>query len=461
MAAPRALTAEQAMAQAAALFGRGDLAGAQVLCEAILRGDPRHFWALHLAATIALREERFADCVALAGRALEREPTHPDVLCNRGAALRHLNRIEEALADYDRALAGQPRSAVACNNRGVALAALNRHREAVESYSQALRIQPGYSSARFHRGLSLLTLGDFERGLEDYEARGDPASGLGPHRRFAQPAWTGREDVAGRTVLLHAEQGMGDTLQFCRYARLVKAKGATVIVEAHPPLAPLLEGVEGIDRTLPVGAPLPPFDFHCPLASLPRVLGTRRDADIPAGTAYVAAPAAHVERWRGLLGPRARPLIGLAWSGHPLQANDRNRSMRLEQLAPLLAVDATFVSLQKDVREADRALLERSGGLLDFRAHIADFRDTAALVSLADLVITVDTSVAHLAGAMGKPVWIMLCFSADWRYLLDREDSPWYPSARLFRQPGIGDWASVVQRVAAEARAFAGGCRPA
>ncbi|HET7728673.1 MAG TPA: tetratricopeptide repeat protein, partial [Usitatibacter sp.] len=308
MAAPRALTAEQAMAQAAALFGRGDLAGAQVLCEAILRGDPRHFWALHLAATIALREERFADCVALAGRALEREPTHPDVLCNRGAALRHLNRIEEALADYDRALAGQPRSAVACNNRGVALAALNRHREAVESYSQALRIQPGYSSARFHRGLSLLTLGDLERGLEDYEARGDVTSALGPHRPMRKPPWNGREAVGGKSILLHAEQGLGDTLQFARYARILKDQGATVILEAHPPLTPLLADVQGVDRCVAVGEALPAFDLHCPLASVPRAVGTRIET-IPGGVPYVAAPAGHVERWRGLLGPRARPLI--------------------------------------------------------------------------------------------------------------------------------------------------------
>jgi tetratricopeptide (TPR) repeat protein len=444
---------DDAIERAAALFGAGRLGEAQSLCDFILRADPRHFYALHLAGAIALRRGGLEDCVAYATRALEIDPRHVEALCNRGAALRRLNRIDAALADYDRALAVDARSALALNNRGVALAALNRHDEAIASYTASLARKPDDASATFHRGLSRLVSGDFGGGWRDLEARWGGAETQGPARQFAQPQWSGREDVNGKTVLLHAEQGLGDTIHLCRYAALVRDRGAHVVFEAQPALAGLLASLEGVDAVITQGATLPPFDYHLPVMSLPRAFATTLDT-IPARIPYLHAPEEHVSRWRARLGEQRAPRIGLAWSGSATLVNDRNRSIALADLEPLRAMEATFVSLQKEVRDADRAALRSATPLLHFGAELTDFRDTAALVSQMDLVISVDTAVAHLAGAMGKPTWILLPFSPDWRWL-GRDDSPWYPTARLFRQPAIGDWQRVIAALAGALREIA------
>lgn len=442
------------MRRAAALFGAGRDAEARALCEAILAAEPRHFYALHLAAALALRRADFDACVGFATRALEIEPAHVEVLCNRGAALRRLNRVEAALADYERALAADPRSAIALNNRGVALAALNRHDEAIASYDRSLALNPGYPNARFHRALSRLVTGDFARGWEDYEARWGGAETQGPARRFPKPAWSGKEDLGGKTVLLHAEQGLGDTIQFCRYAQLLSARGASVVLETHPSLKAWLATLAGVDAVVAFGEPLPAFDYHCALLSAPRAFATKL-ATIPADVPYLAPPSAHVERWRSRLAECGGPRIGLAWSGSTTLVNDLNRSIPLAGLGPILAQDACFVSLQKEIRAYDEPALRASPALALFGEELTDFRDTAALVSLMDVVVTVDTAVAHVAGAMGKPVWILLPYSPDWRWLLARDDSPWYPSARLFRQPGVGQWGPVLERVARELRGLA------
>lgn len=440
----------EAMARAAELYGAGRLGEAQSLCDFILRADPRHFYALHLAGAIALKRGAVEDCVAFATRALEIQPGHVEALCNRGAGLRRLNRIDEALADYGRALAADPRSAIALNNRGVALAALNRHDEAIAAYSTALGIDPAYASAAFHRGLSRLVSGDFAGGWRDLESRWGGADTQGPARHFPQPQWNGHEDLHGKTLLLHAEQGLGDTIQLCRYAPLVRDRGARVILEVQPPLEGLLAQLDGVEQVIARGGVLPRFDYHCPVMSLPRAFATTL-ATIPASIPYLAAPPEHVARWRARLGESAGPRIGLAWSGSTTLVNDRNRSFALAVLAPLRSEGVTLVSLQKEIRDADRPALRGDTPIAHFGAELTDFRDTAALVSLMDVIVTVDTAVAHLAGAMGKRVWILLPFSPDWRWLLGRDTSPWYPTARLFRQPRIGDWDSVVARVQMEA----------
>ena len=444
------------MRTAAALFGAGRDAEALAACEAILAAQPRHFYALHLSAALALKRADFEACVRLATRALEVEPRHVEVLCNRGAALRRLNRVDEALADYERALTADPRSAIALNNRGVALAALNRHDEAIASYDRALELNAGYANARFHRALSRLVTGDFARGWEDYESRWGGAETQGPPRRFAQPAWTGGQELRGKTVLLHAEQGLGDTIQFCRYAALIAARGARVVLEAHPSLKAWLATLAGVDAVLAFGDPLPAFDYHCALLSAPGAFATTL-ATIPAGVPYLAPPSGHVDRWHARLEAQARPRIGLAWSGSTTLVNDLNRTIALAALAPILAQDACFVSLQKEVRAADEPALRAHPALAHFGDELADFRDTAALVALMDVVVTVDTAVAHVAGAMGKPVWVLLPYSPDWRWLLGRDDSPWYPGARLFRQPAVGQWEPVLERVV---RALGGLPRP-
>jgi hypothetical protein len=441
------------MERAARLYAAGDLAGAAAACREILRADGRYFFALHLLATLAAREERWEECLRHATDALALDPRHVEVLCNRGAALRMLGRPAEALADYDRALALAPAKAEVLNNRGVALAALNRHAEAIECYDAALRVAPDYARAGFNRGLSRLVSGDFAGGWADHEHRWRGGDRPMQPPSSPKPPWTGREDIRGKTILVGAEQGLGDMIMCGRYARLLRDRGARVVVEAHPPLKALLQGQDGIDEVIALGEPLPPHDHHVPIMSLPLAFGTRVET-IPRDVPYLFAPPAHVERWRAALASAPRPLVGLAWSGSATLRNDRNRSIPLARLEPLRRVDATFVCLQKDIRDTDRAALGAARPILHFESGLVDFRDTAALASLMDVIVTVDTSLAHLAGALAKPTWILLPFSPDWRWLLGRDDSPWYPTARLFRQPQPGDWETPIHHVAEALRAL-------
>ena len=442
----KGLTPAQAMTRAAELFSANNFKDAQALCEGILRVDAGHFYALHLLGTIAVLESRWEDGVGYTSRAIAIDPRHAEVLCNRGAALRMLNRFEEALEDYDRALAVMPRHASAWNNRGVALAALNRHSEAIESYERAVELDPNSARARFNRAISRLTLGDFERGLPDYEFRWSVREPHASPRTLPQPRWTGGEDLRGKTILLHAEQGFGDTIQFCRYASLLAARGARVTLEVQAPLVGLLGRMRDVNRIIAAGESLPPFDLHSPLASLPFAFGTRLET-IPNGVPYLHALPGRVGLWRQRLGETTAPIVALAWSGSATLRNDRNRSMSLAMLAAAFeGAGCRLVSVQKDVRDSDRDAL-RGSGMARFENEIGDFDDTAALVSLADVVVCVDTSVAHVAGALGRPAIVLLPFQPDWRWTLDRDASPWYPAMRLFRQPAIGDWPSVIGRV--------------
>jgi hypothetical protein len=272
-------------------------------------------------------------------------------------------------------------------------------------------------------------------------------------RSFTQPLWLGQNEIAGKTVLLHAEQGFGDTIQFCRYVPLVTARSARVILEVQEPLRELMASLAGTTQVVPLDSVLPDFDVQCPLLSLPLAFKTRL-ATIPSAVPYLGAPSQAVMDWDTSLGPKRRPRIGLAWSGRPTHKNDHNRSIPLGALLPLLDIDATFVSLQKDVRPADAKVLNERSDLLHFGDEIRDFADTAAIISNLDLVIAIDTSVVHLAGALAKPVWVLLPFMPDWRWLLDRDDSPWYPTARLFRQDATQAWDNVIARVHAALRDF-------
>lgn len=418
--------------------------------------DPDYVEALSNRSD-ALRElGRPAEALASCDRALALEPGCTAALCNRSAALQQLGCPAEALASCDRALELEPDYAEALYNRGTTLQMLNRPEEALASYGRALALEPGHAAAHWNESLCRLLTGDFERGWREYEWRGRNDR-LNPWKRdFSQPPWLGGQPIAGRTILLHAEQGLGDTIQFCRYARLVAERGATVLLEVQPPLRPLLEGLRGVSRLLTQGEALPAFDCHTPLLSLPLAFDTRLDS-IPADVPYLGSDPERVDEWRARLGPRLLPRVGLTWSGTLGHKNDHNRSIPLAQCAGLLPGGVQAVSLQKDLRASDAATLEARGDILHFGDALMDFADTAALVELMDVVVTVDTSVAHLAGAMGKPVWILLPFAPDWRWLLEREDSPWYPTARLFRQPAIGDWASVIDRAWSELRRLASG----
>lgn len=465
----------------------GRLGAAERIFLDILEADPRHADAIHHLGVLAFQAGDFADAASVIhdslvlkpgnagawsnlGLALERlerpaealvaydralslKAAYPEAHFNRGNALRELDRLEEALAAYDAAVAERPGFAEAHVNRGRTLRDLGRLAEAVSAYDAALGLQPGLPTALLNQSFALLAQGDFARGLPQFEARWQQAQLAAAAREWSCPRWDGTQPLAGATVLVHAEQGLGDTLQFCRYARLLAQRGARVILEVQPALAGLLGDVAGVAGVVPRGAGLPGADFHCPLLSLPLALGTTVDA-IPGEVPYLAASPRQVAAWQERLGPRRHSprglRIGLAWSGNPAYLNDRQRSMALDTLMPLWGADAELVVLHERLREADLATFRANADRLrSFFDELTDFTATAALVQCMDLVVTVDTAAAHLAGALGKPTWILLPFAADWRWLTGRNDTPWYPTARLFRQSRRGDWGGVVADVAA------------
>lgn len=424
-------------------------------CDAALIIKPDFVEALINRGNALARLKRPQEALDSFEQVLRIQPDFVEVINNCGNVLKQLQRFEPALQRYDQALKIRPDYAEAAFNRGVTLAELLRAREAAASYERALQIYPHYVQAHYNLAFTWLQLGQFARGWQEYEWRWQESLQVRKKPNFTQPLWLGKPSLKGKTILLHAEGGLGDTLQFCRYASLVAARGARVLLQVQAPLVKLLATLDGAHRVIAQGARLPAFDTHCALMSLPLAFGTRLNT-IPAALPYLYSDPARVAVWRKRLdaavnksqAPRSRRRrIGLVWSGNPAHRNDGNRSLALAEVLPLLDQRAEWVSLQRDVRESDAPLLAQHPSLHHFGARLKDFADTAALIELMDLVISVDTSVAHLAGAMGKPLWLLLPFNPDWRWLLRRRDSPWYPSARLFRQSAIGDWASVIAKV--------------
>ncbi len=389
--------------------------------------------------------DRRADALASFERAIAVKPDYAEAHNNRGIVLNDLERRLEALASFERAISLKADYAEAFYNRGNALRDLHRHREAMDSYRRAISIRPHYASAHWNLADCYLMFGDFERGWQEYEWRWKLPD-LESAWRVPQPVWLGDAPVQSRTVLLHSERGLGDTLLFCRYAKEVAGLGAKVVLEVQPPLLRLLAELEGIAEIVATGDPLPAFDYHCPLMSLPLAFKTDL-RNIPGSVPYVHSDPASLAKWQAALGRKTKPRVGLVWSGSMGLRNDK-RSMALAEMLPLVRDWAEWVSLQKEVNEADASLLASHPEIRHVGGELRDFADTAALVELVDVVVTVDTSVANLAGAMGKAVWVMLPFNPhDWRWMLEREDSIWYPTARLFRQPSEHDWASVIRRV--------------
>jgi len=416
--------------------------------EALARA-PADFDALRNRAGALRACGAFDEALAHYDRALEARGPHAEVLCNRAIALQLLGRYDDALASYAAAVGAPGRTAQEIYTRAVARQQLGDHEAALVDFALACGRDRNHGVARRSEAFCRLVLGDFDAGWRQHEARWDAAD-VTLHRRHAdRPQWTGDEPLAGRTLLLHAEQGFGDTLQFCRYASLAHARGATVLIDAPAPLAELLGTLRGVSRVVADGHPAPTFDLHCPMMSLPFAFQTTLDT-VPSNVPYLHADPQRRAAWIDRLDAVARPQrlrVGLAWSGNPNHANDESRSMTFAALAPLVALDATFVNLQVGIRPRDADAFAASG-VLSFEAGLKDFAETAALVDTLDLVIAVDTSVVHLAGALGRPVWVMLPRVPDWRWLLERDDSPWYPSATLFRQGLPGDWPALVERVA-------------
>lgn len=403
----------------------------------------------HYNLAMILHEQGLHDeALAASERAIAIRSDYAKAHSQRGNSLLALGRLDEALAAYDRALALDPAFAVGWSNRGVALQAMNRLREALASYDRAQALDPAYAENRWNRAVCLLLAGDFIQGWPEYEWRWrHPGLRLyGGKHPMSEPRLTAGADLRGKTVLLYAEQGLGDTLQFCRYAALVAQRGARVWLQVQHALQPLLQGLEGVERVFSNLEALPAFDLQCPLLSLPAVFGTTLDR-VPASLPYIRPSPQKLQAWRQRLGTPRRRRIGLVWSGSPKHRGDRSRSISLADLLPLLGVDADFFSLQKELRPEDAQTLRATPALGHYGDQLLDFSDTAALCELMDGVVSVDTSVAHLAGAMDKPLSLLLPFAPDWRWMLERPDTPWYPRARLYRQPVSGDWASVIARV--------------
>jgi tetratricopeptide (TPR) repeat protein len=413
--------------------------------ERVLQRDPRMLSAAANRGNALAELGRYDEALAQYDAVLMLAPSRAETHFNRGTTLAKLGRQHDAIAAYDRALALRPDYIKALINRAIALQACNRHQDSLANLRQVLASDKDNADAHHNEGLALLTLGDYQRGFEKYEWRWQ-RSGMPPRRRLGKPLWLGEYPLGRKTILLHAEQGLGDTIHFVRYAPLLARAGAKVVLEVQPELRRLLARVEGVSAVVARGEPLPDYDVHCPVGSLPRALRTE-PTNIPADIPYLAADADRLAQWRTRLEALPSPRIALAWAGSAAHANDRNRSLALSRLAPLLDADASFVSIQRDLRDEDAALLAGMPRLTPIGDELADFDDTAAVAALVDVVISVDTSVVHLAGATGRPTWILLPFCPDWRWMLDREDSPWYPTARLFRQPMLGDWDSVVGRV--------------
>jgi Tfp pilus assembly protein PilF len=388
------------------------------------------------------------EAIASCRRALELKPNCAEALLILGTIFNDQGHLDDAIAAHRQAVRARPDYAEAHSNLGALLKDQGKFAEAIDACRHAIELDSHLPEAHWNLSLSLLSQGDFARGWEEFEWRWKCKDFPSPERHFRQPQWKG-EQLAGRTILLHAEQGLGDTIQFLRYIPMVVARGGKVVMECQPELFQLLKSLGENCRVVPPGQALPQFDLHCPLMSLPLLFATRLES-IPNRVPYLSADAKLVSEWATYFDADSHHVrVGIAWAGKPTHSNDRNRSMELSRLNCLLQLPATrFYSLQKGAAARQVDAVDKSLNLIDFSDKLADFAETAALIAHLDLLITVDTAVAHLAGAMGKPVWVLLPRVPDWRWLVDRQDSPWYPTMRLFHQKSAGSWDEVIARVA-------------
>lgn len=443
-----------------ALMAQGHIAEAIDCYERALALKPNYAEAHNNLGNARKDQGKLDDAVVCYCRALEQKPLYAEAYNNLGNARQSQGKIDDALSSYRRALELRPDYAETHNGMGQALMSLRLLEEAEAHFNEAIRLRPHYADAHFSRSTLWLLRGEFTRGWEEYEWRWEAQKRFFPRPTFAQPQWDGGT-VQGRSILLYSEQGFGDTLQFIRYIPMVSQAGGDVVVGCQPELKRLLKSTFETIHVVDYTESLPPFDVQCPLLSLPRLCRTTLD-NIPPQAPKIAADRALIAHWRTKLAEEGNALkVGLAWAGSKGQANDHNRSLPLSMLKPLIDTpNVRYYSLQKAGPGPQSIEPAEQLKLIDKTAELTDFADTAALIANLDLVISVDTSVSHLAGAMDKPVWTLLSYAACWRYLLDREDSPWYPSMRLFRQPSLGDWTSVVKRAQASLRNFAPQPRP-
>lgn len=389
------------------------------------------------------QQDRALECFR---QAITLDPAYAQAHYNSGVIQYHQGELESAVESYTAAITHKPDFTLAHANLGIALEAQGDTESALERYDAAIATDPNDPSAYWNKALLLLRNGQYPEGWTLYEWRW-AAGKAGALRQYpGRPLWLGGSSIKGKTILLHAEQGLGDTIQLMRYVPMLKAAGAQVVLEVFTPLKTLFESMPGLKQVVGVGEPLPAFDLHCPLMSLPLAFGTTLES-IPNDMPYVRPDPDRVIACNDRLGESDRLRVGLVWQGNPKHPGDSARSIPLAAVKGMLLDGVEFLCLQKDASPAEIEALNAFSSVKMLGSELADFSDTAAVIECCDVIISVDTAVAHLAGAMGKPTWVLLPGRADWRWLKDRTDSPWYPTARLFRQARHGIWQDVMDSV--------------
>lgn len=423
--------------------------------EAVLRIVPAHAQAHLLLGNAWSLTGKVDQAMACYRRAAQANPDYADPHYNMGTLHYYRNQLAEAIECHKQALARNPGFALAHSNLGIAQEASGETKAALASYEAAIAAKPDGASGYWNKALLLLRNGEFDEGWKFYEWRWRAGKARVNSRFAARAPWLGGSSIAGKRLILHAEQGLGDTIQFARYAPVAASAGATVIMEVFAPLVRLLGRLPGVSEVVSTAEPLPAFDLHSPLMSLPLAFSTRFET-IPCDIPYIVPDEERISAWRSRLGQKRTHLrIGIAWKGNPRHENDATRSMPFDVLKEALSEDVDWVCLQKDPSATERASLQAMSNMTVAGPQLIDFEDTCAVIALCDLVISVDTSVAHLAGAMGKPTWILLAQRSDWRWMRERDDSPWYPTVRLLRQTRQqGDWSDVIVRLRASLKAF-------
>ena len=422
-------------------------------CKQSLALRPGHAAALTIQGVILHELGLFEEAVANYDEALALRLNDAELLYHRARAFTELRRFEDALASCETALTGRPGFAEAFNQRGVVLRELRRFPEALASFRKAQKLRPDFVDAHRNEAQLYLLAGDYRSAWWKYDQQSKPGAVALLVSKFPNPPWDGLEMLCDKTILLHGDQAYGDTIQFSRYIPRLAAHSARVIIDVERPLRKLVAGITGVAQVAAADDAPAVFDFHCPFAGLPRAFATTLN-NIPAKVPYLRPPNLAVGEWDVRLGKKVRPRIGIVWSSDPPRENNLNRSIGLAAFLPLLGIDATFVCAQRDISDADQAALQQQPEILTFGDALSDFSEAAALLTCLDLLISVDSCMAHLAGALGIPVWVLLQHTPDWRWLLDRADSPWYPTARLFRQRRDDDWPKVVARVTIELQGF-------
>jgi hypothetical protein len=399
---------------------------------------------------VALKElKRFDEAIAQYDKALSLKPDYHEAWTNKGVTLHELKRFDEAIAQYDKALSLKPDYHEAWTNKGVTLHELKRFDEAIAQYDKALSLKPDYDEASWNKSLSLLLQGDFENGLPLYESRWNikEVAKIVENNFFEKPTWFGSQSLQGKSILLYGEQGLGDCIQFSRYAKLVSNLGAKVILETPKPLANLMQNLPGVSQLVIKGEDLPPFDYQCPLLSLPLAFRTNIST-IPMDIPYISSHPNRVAEWNLTLGEKSKKRIGLVWSSVSGFKDDAKRSLRLSDFAKALPLEGfEYICLQKELKECDKDFFKSYKNIRFVGDQLRDFADTAALIDSLDLVISTCTSVPHLSAALGKETWVLLSHVPDWRWFLDGVDSPWYPSIKLYRQSRIGDWDMPLEKI--------------